>query len=364
VGNLEQFLPQQSKTVQAIYDAWKKRGDAEAPRTYLGASSIGHECSRFLWYQFRWCGREEFPGRIYRLFDHGDKEELRMVNDLRDIGCEVHPVDPETGEQFAISFADGHGGGHMDGCALGVLEAPKTWHVVEFKTHNAKSFGDLKRRGVQQSKPKHYAQMQVYMRKSGMERALYLAINKNTEDLYAERVKLDREFADSLLERADRIVKAGQPPLRAGEGPDAPVCKYCAMISLCHGNPAGVAAPCVVSCRSCAHSEPIAEGAWWCELNQKRLSAIDQSRACQQHLWAPGIITFAECVDAGKNPDESMFIEYMNEADNSTWRNGSNLEDGQFSSVELTKIPKSALHGKDGERIKHIKQKIRGEVVG
>lgn len=363
MGNLEQFLPQQSKTVEAIYDAWKKRGDAETPRTYLGASSIGHECSRFLWYQFRWCGREQFPGRIYRLFDHGDKEELRMVNDLRAIGCTIHPVDPETGEQFAIDDCNGHFSGHMDGCGLGIPEAPKTWHVLEFKTHNAKSFGMLKRKGVQQSKPKHYAQVQVYMRKTDMERTLYVAINKNTEDLYTERIKLDRELADSLIARAERIIQAGEPPLGAGEGPDAAVCKYCPMVPLCHGNPAGTAAPCVVSCRSCVHVSPVDEGRWSCSRKVKYLSAIDQSRACAEHLWAPGIITFAEVVDAGENPDGSLYTEYMNESDSSTWRNGSSIEDGQFTSQELTKIPKAVLHGQTGARIKHIKQAIKGEVV-
>ena len=46
---------------------------------------------------------------------------------------------------------------------LGIPEAPKTWHVLEFKTHNSKSFAKLEKEGVQKSNPMHYAQMQVYM---------------------------------------------------------------------------------------------------------------------------------------------------------------------------------------------------------
>ena len=55
--------------------------------------------------------------------------------------------------------------------ALGLLEAPKTWHVVEFKTHSAKSFRELAAKGVAEAKPQHWAQMQVYMHLTGITRA-------------------------------------------------------------------------------------------------------------------------------------------------------------------------------------------------
>lgn len=364
MGDLEPFLPQQSKTVEAIYDAWKKRGDSEAPRGYLGASIIGAECSRALWYGFRWCGREDFSGRMYRLFDRGNIEETRQVEDLRAIGCTVHAVD-ENGDQFAVTFAEGHGGGHLDGCILGVLEAPKTWHIYEGKTYNTKWFRRLTQsKSVQQTKPMHYDQMQVYMRLTGMDRALYMATNKDTDELYSERVPLDITYADSLLAKAERIVKASEPPVRAGEDPSCDTCKYCAYTSLCFDNPAGRAVPADVTCRSCAYSVPIEEGRWHCSGKEKCLSKIDQSKACTHHLTIPGLITFAEPVDYGVNPDGSAFVEYMNESDNATWRHGPNKEDGQFDSWELTKTPVSALHGKGGERIKHFKKKIAGEVVG
>ena len=88
--DIKKFLPTDSKTVTAIYEAYKKTGDSESSRGYLGASSIGHSCERYLWYQFRGCCRPEFSGRMYRLFGTGDLEEARFVKDLRDIGCELH----------------------------------------------------------------------------------------------------------------------------------------------------------------------------------------------------------------------------------------------------------------------------------
>ena len=61
----------------------------------------------------------------------------------------------------------------MDSALLGLPEAPKTWHVGEFKTHNQKSFDDLVKRGVEKAKPMHWDQMQAYMGLTGMERALF-----------------------------------------------------------------------------------------------------------------------------------------------------------------------------------------------
>lgn len=82
--------------------------------------------------------------------------------------------------------------------------------MLEFKTHAAKSFVDLVAKGVQRSKPQHYAQMQIYMRLTGMTRAMYLAVNKDNDDLYVERVEVDGDFADRLLAKAGRIIFAAR----------------------------------------------------------------------------------------------------------------------------------------------------------
>ena len=41
--------------------------------------------------------------------------------------------------------------------------------------------------------------MQSYMHLAGLERAFYLAVNKNTDELYQERIRYDAE-ADSAAE--------------------------------------------------------------------------------------------------------------------------------------------------------------------
>ena len=69
-----------------------------------------------------------------------------------------------------------------------------------------KSFRALKERGVAQAQPEHLAQMQVYMHLAEVERAAYLAVCKDSDELYLERVKNDRPMAERLIERAGRII--------------------------------------------------------------------------------------------------------------------------------------------------------------
>lgn len=330
MGNLTEFMPQQSATVQAIYDAYKARGDAEPQRGYLGASIAGHGCDRVLWYTFRGVIREDKEGRIYRLLERGDLEESRLVADLRAIGCEVLDRDPATGEQFEVSDLGGHFSGHFDAAVLGVPEAPKAWHVGEFKTANAKHFAKIQKEGVRAAKPEHYAQMQLYMGQTGMDRALYLACNKDTDELYSERVKFDSAFYKRLMERVGRIIRASKPPERVASRSDDWRCKFCAGHALCWGSADKPAVPIPAqTCKSCCHSTPITEGTgarWRCERYDAEVDP-EVGAECPTHLLLPGMVSFAEAVDA-----EDDWIEFKSR-DGTTWRHGQG--EGCWSTSEL-----------------------------
>lgn len=274
-------------TAARIYQAYESDADT-GNRPHLGASLIGHACERFLWMTFRWVEDKKFDGRMLRLFETGQLEEARLVRNLRRIGVEVHEVDP-AGKQWRVSDVGGHFGGSMDGAGLGFPEAPKAWHVLEFKTHNDKSFKDLAAKGVQSAKPQHFAQMQTYMGLTGMERAFYMAVNKNDDTIYTERVDFDPvEFA-KLKARAERVINASEPPLRCSNDPSWYVCKMCDYHGHCHGQ----AAP-QVNCRTCAHSTPEVNGdaRWSCpkvnpDLNISSIPLELQRTGCDQHRYIP-----------------------------------------------------------------------------
>ena len=344
MADLTQYIPTQSKTIKAIFAHYKKVGDSEHMSKTVPASLIGHPCERYLWYVFRQCCKPSFDGRMYRLFHTGDLAEERFVADLKGIGCEVHDCD-QDGEQFKILAFGGHLKGYMDGCALGILEAPKTWHVLEFKTHNTNSFRKLKKDGVQKSKPQHYAQMMVYMHLTGMKRALYLAVHKDTDDLHSERIRYNKTEAEQLMERAKRIITSTSPPERISNRRDYYQCSWCDAKAICWGTELPDCALPVpsISCRHCCHATPIIKESldgkpWWhCE---KQNAPISCDEICNNHLILPGLIPFAEPTDYGQDEEGKAFIEFTNK-DGTTWKTGPAY--GSYSSKELTEIPVSLL---------------------
>lgn len=283
--------PRPTPTVEAIYAAFEASAE-DGFRLHLGASLIGKECLRALWFDFRWTTRAGFPGRILRLFETGQLEEARIVRDLRRTGATVLEVDPESGRQWRVEAHGGHFGGSLDGVALGLLEAPKTWHVLEFKTHSAKSFAELKRLGVAASKPRHFAQMQVYLHLTGMTRAMYVAVCKDTDEIHVERLAVDPAVGEALLTKAGRVINSARPPERLSTDPAWWQCRLCEHHPLCHE--AGAAER---NCRTCLHSTPV-EGGWHCAKWDRLLSSAEQRRGCDRHLYIPDLVP-GEAVDAG-----------------------------------------------------------------
>ena len=281
--------------VTAIYGAYEV---SEPPRAHLGASRIGEPCSRRLWLEWRWCGQEAFPGRVRRMFDTGKREESRLIADLRAIGCEVMEG-PTPDEQWRVSACDGHFGGSLDAAGRGFPDAPKTWAVIEFKTHNEKSFRALEAKGVQQSKPIHYAQMTAYAGLAGMDRMVYVAVNKNTDEIYAERLHFDKAEFDRLMAKAQSIISAKEPPTRISDDATFYLCRFCPFHAQCHGE----ARP-AVTCRSCAHSTPIANGAWHCARFDAEIPEDAQREGCADHRYIPALLDrVAELVESDERGD-------------------------------------------------------------
>jgi hypothetical protein len=294
-------------TLTAIYANYEAR-QGDGFRDHLGASIIGKSCARALWYDFRWVTPARHSGRLLRLFETGQLEEDRLVRNLRATGVTVLEVDPETGRQFRVEAHGGHFGGSLDGVAIGILEAPKAWHVLEFKTHGVKSFSELTAKGVVQAKPQHAAQMQIYMNLTGITRALYVAVCKDTDALHIERIEADSAMAERLLDKAGRVIFAQHPPTRISEDPAWFECRFCDHHAVCHE---GGGAP--VTCRSCLHSTPI-EGGWHCARHHRMLTALEQRAACNRHLFIPDLVP-GEVIDACDD------VVTYRMADGSTWVN-------------------------------------------
>lgn len=288
-----------ARVLPHIGDAY--RTEQEGHRSHLGASIIGGECARSIWYSWRWVTKKMFDGRILRLFNRGHLEEGRFIPMFLMIGCEVFQQDAD-GNQFRISHAEGHYGGSGDGVIVGLPDFPeRTPALAEFKTHGEKSFIELagkldewrKHRedprrycftgkGVRDAKFEHYVQMQQYMRKMNLTVALYGAVNKNTDDIYMELVTLDTAIADQFLDRGEQIVWLKTPPKRISDSPGFWKCRFCDHRPVCHLN-----APADRNCRTCPHSAPGPNKTWTCSL---RNIVIDKELAqvgCDRYEQMP-----------------------------------------------------------------------------
>jgi len=160
--------------------------------------------------------------------------------------------------------------------------------------------------------------MQMYMGLSGdkwgskyrIERALYMAVNKNNDDLYCERIRFDKEYYEAMLKRAGEIIFTDKAPEGLpNASPSWYECKFCDYYSLCHEQKFPE-----VNCRTCAFSTPSEYGGKWLCTNQWHendtnvvLSEADQKKGCGNHLINPTLIdTWATAIDG---TDESIVFE-------------------------------------------------------
>lgn len=337
-------IPQPEHTITALIDqAHEKR--IETPRPHLGASQLGHPCDRWLWLSFRWAVQPTFPGRILRLFRRGQNEENTIISDLRAIGIDVR------GTQARVDFGC-HVSGSLDGIAeQGVPEAKKTRHVLEFKTHSLKSYNDLEKQGVEKSKPMHYVQMQLYMHGTKIDRALYVAVCKDDDRIYTERIKYDPEVAEKAVRRGHYIALAERMPPPISTDPTWYQCRFCDAHDFCHVSKTTKH----VNCRTCAHSTPTENTTWDCaRWKAEGIPVSFQREACDSHVLHPDLVPWPR-----KDGLDDWTAVYVIE--------GRDVANGEgdahvYTSREILANPKVCSLG--DEYVESLRQDFGGKVVG
>lgn len=289
-------------TLDAVDAAIESAQDV-SPRAYIGMSSIGEPCSRKLWYRFRFALVSRFDALTIKRVDDGHAGEALQAERLRMVtGIELRTED-EVGNQFGFSLLGGHLRGHMDGAILGLLQAPKTWHVWEHKQVGEKKFEQLKKlkelKGEKEALKAwdeiYYGQAITYMAASGMTRHYLTCSTPGGRDTISVRTNADRSAADRLFAKAQRIIDSAEPPDGVSLDASWYQCKLCDYAELCHGD----AMP-QRTCRSCAHVTPLQDGKWVCERHEESVSTAEQKLGCAQHLYIPAFYKrVAEPIDSG-----------------------------------------------------------------
>lgn len=200
-------------------------------RTHLGLSECGHPCQRFLWYVHNGYPRKSIGGRILRLFQLGNILEEQIRKDFMAAGFGMHSdqkeiffehTDPVTGQKYKLT-------GHCDGIVTGLQESDKPY-LWECKTAGEKAFKQLlKCNSYEAWNIKYKAQIHAYMLGLKLDRALITVYNKNTSEMYQERIRLDRNYAVDLLQKVLKTIALADPPERLcprGNWWEANFCPY------------------------------------------------------------------------------------------------------------------------------------------
>ena len=282
-------------------------------REHLGASEIGHPCTRYLWYKFRWAAKASFNGAMLRLFQRGHDEEEKLLKYLNGIGCETFSVD-ETGKQYSFGDLGNHFRGSLDGVAKYVPDfAPDEPVLLEFKTHNLKNFGKLlklfDKDSLEKAFPQHFAQMQVYMHYFGLKNGLYLAVCKENDALFAKKVPFDGS-ASKWIEKAKAVIFEPTAPLKISKTSSFFRCVFCTFKNICHNSEVAE-----LNCRTCAFSTPQPEGGWICERKTNYASAeagvYRNDTPCEDHIYLPEMIGGTEVLQMGEG-NKGPFLRLKN----------------------------------------------------
>lgn len=239
-------------------------------RNGMGISGLGHDCARRIWYSFRWATKRDLEPRIIRLFNRGHMEEARFIALLRVAGVRV------SDEQMPV--VDGHLASFIDGVAQDVPDCPDQRLLLEFKTSGDSGFKKLVSGGVRVANETHYVQMQVYMKLTGLDAALYLVVNKNTDELHGEIVQADGQCADRYIQHGQNIIARSSPPPRINDSPAWWQCKNCDHYQTCHGDQ-----PVRKSCRTCRYSRTERDGGWRCIKHGIPLDVGVQIKGCDDY---------------------------------------------------------------------------------
>lgn len=204
------------------------------PCNNLRASNVGHPCERYLYLSIKnWEDKRLYNETTQCIFDLGNKIEEYVIQTLKDAGFEV--ITPTvrawkvekpliTGrEDLRIKLEDGQ---FYPVEVKGL--SPQEWE----KLNSVQDFLNSKRYYVRA----YPAQLYIYMYQFGKEKGYFALCNKLTGEIKLIEVPFDYEYAEKILQKAERIYKCLQKNELPQSCDDISVCEYCDLAHVCTAN--------------------------------------------------------------------------------------------------------------------------------
>ena len=201
------------------------------PCNNLRASNLGHPCERYLYLLIKhWDEQAPHDVGLQNIFDLGNTLEEHTINNIKEAGFEV--ITPTvrswkienpliTGRED-IRIKDENG--ELLPVEIKGL-APQEWD----KLNSVEDFLRSKRHYVRG----YPAQLYTYMLHFGKETGFFALTNKLTGQTKFIEVQFDYDYAEGLLQKAERVyaaLEAGTPPEPCD---DISVCEGCSLQHVC-----------------------------------------------------------------------------------------------------------------------------------
>lgn len=198
---------------------------SKEPRDYIGASSIGADCNRQIWYELNgYIGSFDSP-KTYLTFMVGKVIEEMLLMLLHEYGFLVS-------EKWVLD--NGIIKGHPDAVLIDKEGSPHL--IIEIKTAKDASFNIFKKHGLYRWNRRYYSQIQAYMGLSGIHDAVIIVFNKDTSEIVDEFLGFDQTHYDWLLKKAEMIKSYDVPPERVNKSAFWYDCKICKFKGICYGS--------------------------------------------------------------------------------------------------------------------------------
>jgi CRISPR/Cas system-associated exonuclease Cas4 (RecB family) len=212
------------------FQTWLAAQRRLTPQHTLRASTLGFPCERRLWYDRTAWDQAALPSPdLQGIFLAGRDFEAALIRRLQEAGYYWRH------HQRAVEWKALHLSGHIEGQ---ISEDGEHWVLAEIKgihpyyydrIHHWRDF-----LGLGPIYGQYAAQIQVYMLLENVEAAILICGSKGSYRVRFLPVELDYAYAESLLQKAERVTQA----VMAGDGgppriTDRSVCKICPYMVAC-----------------------------------------------------------------------------------------------------------------------------------
>ena len=114
----------------------------------------------------------------------------------------------------------------------------------------------------------------------------YLTVSTpGARDTDSVRTEADTAQAIRYIANAKRVIQSQEPLDKLSNDPTYFECRFCAFSGVCHGGDMPER-----NCRTCTHSETIANGEWMCQRFGHKLNLDQQIAGCPAHIYLKGLV--------------------------------------------------------------------------